>query len=304
MKHTPYATAADIEVCRKIHREFGTTYYYATLRFPANIQRRVHSIYAFVRVPDEWVDNPGSLTVEERRELLHDWRNQMVRGLAGERPDHPAMRAFCDTVIECRIPVEEAHLFLDAMEQDLDETQYETFEDLRGYMRGSASAVGVMMCYGMCARTDYDTIARAKALGEAMQLTNFLRDIGEDLRRGRVYLPQEDMRRFGVTRKDLERGVVSEPFRSLIQFEIERARDLYRTSDFGIYKLPKRMRKAVLMSRILYSEILTCIEKQGYDVFSRRARTNRWQKLACALRVLVDDERILVRLVHASGLRL
>ncbi len=305
MTKSKYATAADIEICRKIHKKFGTTYYYATSRFPEKVRRRVHAIYAFVRVPDEWVDNPGDLSVDERRRLLKDWRDQMVRGLTGERPEHPVMRAFCDTVVECRLPIEEAHTFLDAMEQDLDESEYETFEDLCGYMRGSASAVGILMCHAMCARTDYDTIARAKALGEAMQLTNFLRDIREDLQeRGRVYLPKEDMRRFGVTRDDLERGVMTDAMKALIQFEIERARDLYRMSDFGIYKLPRRMRKAVLMARILYSDILGRIEAQDYDVFSKRARTSRWQKLTCALRVIAFDEQILVRLVTASGVRI
>ncbi|MBS1703029.1 MAG: phytoene/squalene synthase family protein [Armatimonadetes bacterium] len=300
-----YADEKDIEVCRKIHKEYGTTYYYATQCFPAKYRRRVHSIYAFVRVPDEWVDNPGDLSVDERRRLLNNWRGQMVRGLAGERPEHPAMRAFCDTARECRLPIDEAHTFLDAMEMDLDQTSYQTFEDLRGYMRGSASAVGVLMCHAMCARTDYDTIARAKALGEAMQLTNFLRDIREDLvDRGRVYLPQEDLDRFGVTVEDLRSGEVTERFRALMQFEIDRARELYRTSDFGIYKLPKRMRRAVLLSRLLYSEILGRIEANQYDVFRVRARTNKVQKLAWLAKVMLSDERILVRLVSDSGISL
>jgi phytoene synthase len=293
-----YASRTDLELCRRVHKKFGTTYYYATLRFPSRIRRRVHAIYGFVRIADEWVDNPGGLTLEEQRANLEDWRDQMVRGLAGQRPSHWAMRAFCDTVKECAIPVEEAHFFIDAMIQDIDQAEYETYEDLRGYMRGSASAVGVMMCYAMDAPTDEDTLARAKSLGEAMQMTNFLRDVGEDLRdRRRVYLPQEDLARFGVTREALESGIVTTEIESLLKFEIERTRELYRFSDAGTYKLPRRMRKAVLVARILYSEILGRIEANHYDVFTKRARTSRRQKLFCAARVVADDERVLTQLV-------
>ena len=293
-----FASPADIELCRQVHKKFGTTYYYATLRFPARIRRHVHAIYGFVRIADEWVDNPGALSHQEQRANLEDWRRQLVSGLAGECPDHWAMRAFCDTVQECKIPVEEAHFFIDAMIQDIDQTEYPSFEDLCDYMRGSASAVGVMMCYAMDAPTDEDTLARAKALGEAMQLTNFLRDVGEDLRdRRRVYLPQEDLARFGVTRAALEAGVVTPEIEALLKFEIERTRELYRFSDAGTYRLPRRMRKAVLVARILYSEILGRIEANGYDVFTKRARTSRRQKLFCAARVVADDERVLSHLV-------
>lgn len=301
---TKFSSPEDIEQCRVIHKKFGTTYYYSSLRFPKRIQWRVHAIYAFVRVPDEWVDNPGELTPEDRLTLLRDWKDQMIRGLNGERPDHFAMRAFCDAASESRIPIEEMLLFLNAMEMDISKCRYETYEELRDYMRGSASAIGVMMCYAMCARTDYDTIARAKALGEAMQLTNFLRDINEDLGRGRIYLPLEDIARFGLTEKDIKRGIVTAQFKELMKFEINRARELYLQSDFGIYKLPPKMRKAVLLSRLLYSQILDQIEKNDYDVFSHRAHTTSVHKAKCALRVILHDEKILTKLVAASGVRI
>lgn len=297
-----YASRADYEICRRIHKKFGTTYYYATMRFPAEMRRRVHAIYAFVRVPDEWVDNPGSLTIDQQRDLIKDWRQQLVDGLKGKRPEHAAMRAFCDTVLECGIPLKEAHCFLDAMLQDVDKARYETYEELRDYMRGSASAVGIMMCYAMGAPTDADTIHRAKALGEAMQLTNFLRDVGEDLRdRGRIYLPIEDMKRFGVKTEDLSSKSITPELEALLKFEIERARELYRYSDLGTHRLPKKMRKAVLAARILYSDILTKIEENGYDVLTKRARTSKWRKLFCAARVVADDEAVLMQLTATGG---
>ncbi len=300
---TNYASASDIEQCRRIHKKFGTTYYYSTLRFPKRIQWKVHAIYAFVRVPDEWVDNPGEMDCSQRLSLLKDWRDQLIRGIEGKCPEHFAMRAFCDAAAESRIPLNEALLFLDAMEMDVSKSRYQTYEELERYMRGSASAIGVMMCYAMCARTDFDTISRAKALGEAMQLTNFLRDISEDLDRGRIYLPLEDMKRFGVTESDLRSKVVTPQFKDLMKFEIERARKLYLDSDYGIYKLPPKMRKAVLLSRLLYSQILDRIEAQDYDVFRQRARTNSLHKARCAMRVMLKDKAILTKLVADSGVR-
>jgi 15-cis-phytoene synthase len=297
---TTYANAADIEICRQIHRQYGTTYYFAAQRLPERYRRRVHSIYAFVRVPDEWVDNPDGLSKEEQAAKIEGWRQAMYRGLDGECPEHPAMRAFCDVLRECRIPLEEPDTFLDAMLMDVSVERYPTYEDLRSYMRGSASAIGVMMCHAMCARTDHDTLARAMALGEAMQLTNFLRDVGEDLERNRIYLPLEDCRRFGVTQADILGRQVTPSFRALMQFEIDRARRLYCYADFGIQKLPDRMRKGILLARLLYSQILDRIEDNDYDVFSKRARTNKVQKAACALKVALAERAIIQDLVLHS----
>lgn len=295
-----YRSAQDVAVCREIHKRFGTTYYYSTLRFPEEIKWRVHGLYAFVRVPDEIVDNPEHLTLDQRRDELENWRRQMVRGVAGERPEHPAMRVFCDVVAECGLPLEEAHAFLDAMAMDLDRTRYETYDDLRGYMRGSASAVGVLMCYAMGADTTPDVISRAAALGEAMQLTNFLRDLGEDFGRGRIYLPLEDLARFGVTEDDIAARRLTDGFKRLMRFEIERARGLYSYADPGIPRLPAETRKAVLLARILYSQILDRIEAQDYDVYAQRARTKLPQKAAWAVRVALRSDQILAHL-SASG---
>ncbi|CAN5579315.1 phytoene/squalene synthase family protein [soil metagenome] len=293
---THYASAEDIEICRKIHQEFGTTYYFSTMRLPEMYRRRVHSIYAFVRVPDEWVDNGGDLTASEQVGRLKDWHEQMIGGLNGVRPEHPAMRAFVDTLTECRIPMEEPSVFLDAMRMDVEVNRYETYADLQKYMRGSASAIGVMMCYAMGAPTDDDTLVRAMALGEAMQLTNFLRDVGEDLGRGRIYLPLGDCAQFGVQESDILEQKVTPNFKALMQYQIDRARGLYAYSDFGLQKLPDRMRKGILLARLLYSQILDRIEDNDYDVFSRRARTTLPQKVLCASRVAISHDRIVERM--------
>lgn len=292
---TKYASADDIEICRQIHQQFGTTYYFSTMRLPERYRRRVHSVYAFARVPDEWVDNPGDLTPGQRIDRLNDWQEQLHSGVNGKRPDHPVMRAFCDTLAECRIPLDEPESFLNSMRMDVQLNRYLTYEDLRHYMRGSAGSIGVMMCYAMCARTDFDTINRALALAEAMQLTNFLRDVGEDLARGRVYLPQEDCAKFSVHEADIRNRKLTPEFKTLLRFEIERARNLYSYSDFGIVKLPDRMRKGILLARLLYCKILDRIEDNGYDVFAYRARTTMMQKLLCATHVAIAHRFILNR---------
>jgi len=293
-----FADARDILTCRRIMREFGTTYYFATSRFPRRIRERVYGVYGFVRVPDEWVDNPGSMTPAERLERLTDWRHQLHKGVAGERPDHPAMRAFVDTVREANIPLEEAELFIDAMKMDVTQTRYDTYEELEVYMRGSAAAVGVMMCYAMEATPDEATLQRARVLGDAMQMTNFLRDVGEDVQRGRIYLPLQDMRDHGVTEDDVLNRRFTPQFRELMKFEVCRTKKLYCHSDMGLPQLPRGMRRAVLIARLAYAQILDRIELQDYNVFAGRARTSRMQKLSCALRVTLGEEKILRQMVR------
>ncbi len=284
---TQTATQTDFDVCRRLHRQYGTTYYWASRRFPETVRRQVDAVYGFVRVPDEWVDNPGELSPAERLGLIDDFRSQLDRSARGERVEHPVMRAFGDVLRATAIPLEEPHCFLDAMAADVTVDRYPTYADLEGYMRGSAVAVGLMMCRVTGAPETPAVRLQATALGEAMQMTNFMRDVGEDLRRGRVYLPLEDLDRFGVTEGDLRTGRVTPPFEELMRFEIARTRALYAASDPGIAVLPARMRPAVKTARILYSRILDRIEASGYDVFVRRARTSPLEKLAVSARCLL-----------------
>ncbi|CAN5456451.1 phytoene synthase [soil metagenome] len=282
-----FASEADHAECRRLHRKFGTTYYFATLRFPAPIRRRVHALYGFVRVPDEWVDNPGNATLEAQRKALEAYRSQFLRGLDGVCPNEPALRAFCDVVREVRMPLEEPLLFLDAMEMDLEIDRYETYQELRAYMRGSAAAVGMMMCAALEAGDDPAMLAAAQSLGEAMQLTNFLRDVAEDVERGRIYLPREDMRSFGVTEEEILAGAMSDRFLNLMRFEIARARALYALADRGIPMLPPCARKAVRLARVLYCRILDRLEAQGCDPFRGRVRTSTSEKLRVATRIVL-----------------
>jgi phytoene synthase len=172
--------------------------------------------------------------------------------------------------------------FLRSMAMDLTVTSYATYDDLRGYMDGSAAVIGEMML-PVLEPLSADAVAPARALGEAFQLTNFLRDVGEDLDRGRVYLPREDLDRFGA---DPWRRTVDEPWRALARYEIERCRALYDEASAGDELLPPASARCIRAARVLYGEILDRIEANGYDVFGQRARVPRRRKARIVARAL------------------
>jgi phytoene synthase len=281
-----FADAKDFEECRRLHRKFGTSYYFATRLFPAKVRKRTHALYGFVRLPDEWVDNPDA-SPSEIKARIDDYRGEYLEGLRGVRPTCGVLRAFCDVALAAAIPLEEPLNFLRSMEQDLEVSRYETYPELCGYMRGSASAVGVMMCSVMSDCVDQAALPYAAALGEAMQMTNFLRDIGEDARRGRIYLPSEDLKRFGVDEDQILDGQVTEEFKNLLRFEIARIHDLYTYADQGIELLPPFAHRAVRLASVLYRRILDRIEEADYDVFTRRARTTRTEKIRLAAQLFL-----------------
>ncbi|AHY46014.1 Phytoene/squalene synthetase [Rubrobacter radiotolerans] len=269
------------ELCARVQREHSKTYHFATRLFPGPVRRHVYALYAFMRYADELVDNPGTLTLEEQGRALDEFEAETFRAISGEPVENPVLRAYAGTVRECGIEAEDIRAFLASMKMDTHTFRYRTFEDLEGYTYGSAAVVGIMMCRVVGVR-DERARPHAEALGTAMQLTNFLRDIGEDWRRGRVYVPLEDLERFGYTESDLARAVIDERFERLVRFESERARELYGVADAGMKYIPEGRRYPVVVARELYAEILTLIEKRRFDVFSGRARTTLARKLALA----------------------
>ena len=205
------------------------------------------------------------------------------------------MAAVINTVITCGIDSECFERFFNAMAMDLTTTSYQTWEDLRDYMEGSAAVIGEMMLpvlqpINMAAK------APARSLGLAFQLTNFLRDVAEDLDRGRVYMPQDDLRLFDV---DLESREPTPQWRAFMAYEIQRNRALYSFADTGIAMLPPRSARCVGTARVLYAQILDQIERRGHDVFSARARVPTWRKAATAARIMVTGPRTLKKQAEA-----
>lgn len=277
----------DYAHCQAVQRTHGVSYYFATRFFPPETRRAVYALYGFVRYPDQWVDCPedaGNLSaewVQQVRAQIDAYERDLIRAVCGGWVELPPLRAFADVTRRYKIPLRYPLEFLDAMRMDLTRTRYASFEDLQTYTWGSASVVGVMMCYILGA-TDAETLRYAATMGLAMQMTNFLRDVGEDWQRGRVYLPQNELREYGVHETQIAQGVVDKQWRAFMQFQIERCRSLYAQAEQGIPRLPREAQYPVLLGGRLYARILNAIERNGYDVFRHRARTTYAEKAAVA----------------------
>ncbi len=270
--------------CRDLNRRFGTTYYAATWLLPAVKRHHVHALYGFCRYADDIVDDLGPVPVAERASALGALGERFFADLARGRSDDEVLKAVVHTVRAFDIDPACFERFLRSMAMDLTEAGYATFDDLAGYMDGSAAVIGEMML-PILEPSAPEALGHARDLGIAFQLTNFWRDVAEDLDRGRVYLPQEDIDRFGASPALVARTPTPE-WVDLMRFEIDRTRRYYDSGDRGVAMLPPVAARGIAGARLLYGRILDRIEAVDYDVFSTRVRVPRWQKAAVAARVL------------------
>jgi len=281
MNSSPVTLIGSYQRCQAMARRHGTTYYWSTFALPRLVRHHVWALYAFCRYADDIVDDLGPAAPEARRDALSAFGDQFFAELDCGRSDDPVLKAVVHTVRAFAIEPACFQRFLRSMATDLSFSGFETWDDLLRYMDGSAAVVGEMML-PILEPASAHALPHARDLGFAFQLTNFLRDIGEDLTRNRIYLPREDLERFGV---DPTARVVDDRWRALMNFEIDRCRRLYASADLGIAQLPNRSARCVSAARILYARILDEIESNGYDVFSRRARVATWRKVAVVGRV-------------------
>jgi phytoene synthase len=261
--------------CRAINAEHGKTFFLATLLLPPAKRPYVHALYGFARHVDDIVDDISpAMGTAERAERLREWGDDFLADLDWGDTSDPVSRALIDTVRRWEIPTSYFADFLESMRMDLTVRSYATYDDLTRYMWGSAAVIGLQMLpiLGRAhAGVRWDVLeSHAIELGTAFQLTNFIRDIAEDLRRGRVYLPEESLRKFGVDRDRLARGRVDEPIRNLLAWEIERTRRLYAKAAPGIELVHPTSQDCLRTAFTLYAEILSEIERADYDVFTRR----------------------------------
>ncbi|MER7369010.1 phytoene/squalene synthase family protein [Nonomuraea wenchangensis] len=278
---------ASYERCRQLHARYGRSYYLATLLLPAWKRRHVHALYGFARYADEIVDS-FTMTAD-RRAALDALCERTGRGLAGEPVADPVLPAFLHTVRSFGIAHGDVDAFLAAMRADLSVTGYATYDDLLGYMEGSAAVIGTMMLPVLEALPGEEAAARepARQLGLAFQLTNFLRDVREDHARGRVYLPAKDLAVYGVEPADLGRSRTGPAVRELLAFEAARAREHYRAAATGIDLLVPSSRPCVRAAVELYGGILVAIERGGFAVLERRVRVPRHVRAAAFARHLL-----------------
>jgi len=268
------------ERCRELNAQHGKTYYLATLLLPPGKRPYVHALYGFARYADEIVDDLSStLTDTEKAEWLRTWGDAFLEDVRRGQSTDPVCMAVVDTVKRWDIPTEYFEAFLHSMTMDLTVTEYQSFDDLYEYVYGSAAVIGLQMI-PILEPSDPEAYERAKDLGVAFQLANFIRDVNEDLDRGRVYLPLDELARFGVTRADLEKRELTPEIKAALRHQIDRVRRLDLESKPGIEMLHPSSRDCIEAARVLYCGIADRVEEIDYQVFTKRAkvplRTRFW----------------------------
>lgn len=267
------ALSAAYDLCEQMTRKHSRTFYIASGLLPHAKRRAARALYAFCRITDDLVDQVGPAA--ERERALRAWQKR-VSAEEVSASDAVAL-AWSDTRARFHIPYGYAQQLIEGCARDITQTRYETFDDLASYSYGVASTVGLMAMH-IIGFSGADAIPYAVRLGVALQVTNILRDVGEDWRNGRLYLPLNELRDAGLSEDDVERGEVTPRWRDFMRFQIERNRDLYAESLSGIAMLSPNGRFAIASAARLYEAILTDIEAHDYDVFNRRAHLSSFGK--------------------------
>lgn len=271
-----------VEFCTRLARRTGKNFYYSFLTLPKALRRDMCVLYAFMRETDD-IGDDESQSIEARGERLAEWKRSLERMVGGKSSDHPLMPALADLVARKRIPPEYLFDVIAGVEMDLSPRRFETFDELQEYCYRVAGAVG-LCCIHVWGFRDEEAVEPAIDCGTAFQLTNILRDMAEDSERGRVYLPQEDLRRFRYTEEDVAGKVINPPFRELMRFEVRRARQYYKTSELLFEHLSDEGKPILRAMRRIYGGILDRIESADYDVYSRRISLPRVRKWGIVLR--------------------
>ena len=284
------------ERCREITAEFSKTFYMGTRLMPEAKRRAIWAIYVWCRRTDELVDGPQAKFTTAS--TLDHWEAQLESLFAGKPKDDLDV-AMVDTLSRYDLDIQPFRDMISGQRMDLVRDRYETFEDLKLYCYRVAGTVGLMSTVIMGMDTEFNTapwmranpaippIDEAVSLGIANQLTNILRDVGEDARRGRIYLPLEDLALFDYTEEDLFNSVVDDRWRALMRFQIQRALKYYQEAEDGISRLHPDARWPVWTALMLYRKILDVIAENDYDVFNRRAFVPKARKFLCLPQALI-----------------
>jgi phytoene synthase len=275
------AVERSYEYCRRVARRRAKNFYYSFILLSSPQRNAMCAIYAFMRYCDDLSDEPGA-----NRAAIDKWRAEMEAALEGRFSDHPVWPAFHHTVRRFGIPHQYFREMIDGVLSDLEPRRFETFEQLYRYCYQVAAVVGltIVHIFGFDTRS---ALPPAEKCGVAFQLTNILRDIREDAERGRIYLPMEDLQRFGVSEEDLVAGRRDEAFLKLMDFEAERARAYYNESRPLLDLIHPRSRASLWALISIYSRLLDRIEGSNYDVFRRRVRLPLWEKSWIVWRALL-----------------
>ena len=273
--------------CKRLNNLHGKTYFLATRLLPPSKRPFVHALYGFARYADEIVDDLAStLSEDEKAKSLKSWGDEVLANIkSGKSHDHIGA-ALVDTVNRFSIPISYFEAFLNSMTMDLTVTEYHTYEDLYEYVYGSAAVIGLEMVpiLGTVSKQSMiEANMAAEKLGTAFQLANFIRDVGEDLTRGRVYLPVTELQSHGVTREMLEERIVTPQIKNALREQIQRVRSLQAEAKVGINLLSAESRACIEAASELYCGIVDEVEKIDYQIFNKRAKTSNWRRIKVAL---------------------
>jgi phytoene synthase len=278
---------ASYQKCKNLNSKHGKTYYLATLLLPKEKRPYVHALYGFARYADEIVDDLASqLSEREKEEKLNNWGDLVLADLKSGSSEDPIAAALVDTATKFSIPISYFEAFLHSMKMDLTVTEYHSYQDLYEYVYGSAAVIGLQMVsiLGTESSAEFESAKiAAEKLGVAFQLANFIRDVGEDLERGRVYLPITELQSHGVTRQMLENRVVTPQIKNALKEQITRVRQLQLESTPGITLLSAKSRECIKAASELYCGIVDEVEKIDYEIFTKRAKTSTLRRMKVAI---------------------
>tara|TARA_B110000503_G_C7141576_1_gene411068 strand:- start:1244 stop:2143 length:900 start_codon:yes stop_codon:yes gene_type:complete len=273
--------------CKRLNSLHGKTYYLATLLLPPAKRPFVHALYGFARYADEIVDDLNSTLSDEAKAVeLSTWGSQVLADIENGVSDDHIGRALVDTVNRFKIPIAHFQAFMRSMTMDLTVSEYQNFDDLMEYVYGSASVIGLQMV-PILGAVSPDAYVAAEKLGTAFQLANFIRDVGEDLERGRIYLPIDELSAHGVSREMLEQRVLTPQIKSALQEQIARVRRLQKEAAPGIKLLAPESQACIEAASELYCGIVDEVEKIDYQIFDRRAKTSTWRRIRVAIPALL-----------------
>ena len=279
---TDPALRASYAECKRLNSLHGKTYYLATLLLPPAKRPFVHALYGFARYADEIVDDLAStLSPQEKADVLRTWSSGVLSDLSAGKSNDAVGAALVDTVSRFNIPHQHFVDFLHSMEMDLTVSTYANYEALSEYVYGSAAVIGLEMVPILGALSD-DAYESAKKLGIAFQLANFIRDVGEDLDRGRIYLPLDELAARGVTEEMLYKRVLTPEIIQALKFQIARVRQLQIEAAPGIDLLHATSRPCIRAASELYCGIVDEVEAIGYDIFNKRAKTSTARRIRVA----------------------
>jgi len=263
------------EYCQQKTARSGSSFYYSFLFLPPTQRRAITALYAFCREVDDVVDECSEPSVARMK--LAWWRNE-IAGVYGGTPQHPVACALADVASGFHLQQEHLQAVIDGMEMDLDCSRYPDFSALRVYCHRVAGVVGLLSAE-IFGYQDARTLSYAADLGLAFQLTNIIRDVGEDVRRRRIYLPLDEMERYGVTLADITAARETENFRRLMEFQIERALDFYRKAYAALPAVDRKAQRAGLVMAAIYRTLLSEVKADGCHVLTRRTSLTPMRKL-------------------------